>query len=132
VSHHPPASSILIVEDNATMRALIRSLVEGPGSAVHECADGEGAVDLYARLRPDWVLMDIGLGGMDGIAATQAIRRSDPTARIIIVTERRDDEVRRAAVAAGASGFVLKEDLLELPALLAGAAAPSSGPGGSR
>ena len=114
------APSVLIVEDNAPMRALIRSLVEGVSSAVHECADGETAVELYGRLHPDWVLMDVKMGGMDGIAATQAIRKSDPAARIIIVTEHRDEHYRSAATAAGASGFVLKENLLELPGLLAG------------
>jgi CheY-like chemotaxis protein len=114
------APSVLIVEDNAPMRALIRSLVEGVSSAVHECADGETAVELYERVHPDWVLMDVKMGGMDGIAATQAIRRSDPEARIIIVTEHREGEYARAARAAGASGFVGKEDLLALPGLLVG------------
>jgi CheY-like chemotaxis protein len=120
VSDTLQAPSVLVVEDNPAMRALIRSLVEGAGSVVRECADGESALELYARMRPDWVLMDVKLGGMDGIAATRAIRRSDPGARIIIVTEHRDEQYRSAATAAGASGFVLKENLLELPGLLAG------------
>jgi CheY-like chemotaxis protein len=111
-------SAILIVDDNASMRAFIRSLVEGMCSVVHECADGESAVELYARVHPDWVLMDIRMGGMDGIAATRAIRRSDPEARIIIVTEHPEDEYAEAAGAAGASGFVGKENLLALPQLL--------------
>jgi two-component system response regulator DesR len=108
-----------LVEDNAAMRTLIRSLVESVTPTVHECADGESAVDLYARLRPDAVLMDINLGGMDGIAATRAIREADPDARVIIVTENGDEGYRRAAEVAGASGFVLKQDLRGLPALLA-------------
>lgn len=108
------------------MRALIRSLVEGISPVIHECADGESALELYARMRPDWVLMDVKLGGMDGIAATRAIRRSDPVARIIVVTEHREAAYRQAAVAAGATWFLLKEDLLQLPGLLT-AAAPRSG-----
>jgi CheY-like chemotaxis protein len=129
VSDRPQHRSVLIVEDNVTMRALIRSLVEGVGSVVHECADGESAVAYCARQHPDLVLMDVKLAGMDGIAATRAIRRSDPGARIIIVTEQRDEAYRRAATAAGARGFLLKENLLELPALLteASAAAPEAG-----
>jgi CheY-like chemotaxis protein len=114
------APSVLIVDDNAPMRALIRSLIEGVSSAVHECADGETAVELYGRVHPDWVLMDVKMGGMDGIAATQAIRQSDPAARIIIVTEHREEEYVREAREAGASGFVGKENLLALPALLTG------------
>ena len=102
------------------MRALIRSLVEEINPVVHECADGESALELYAKVRPDWVLMDVKMGGMDGIAATRAIRKSDPGARVVIVTEYGDDQSRAAAMAAGACGFVLKQDLLDLPALLAG------------
>lgn len=105
------------------MRTLIRNLVEPMSSRVHECADAETALDLCARLHPDCVLMDISLGAMDGIAATRAIRQGDAAARVIIVTEHTDPEYRRAAEAAGAAAFVLKENLLELPALLVGGAA---------
>jgi CheY-like chemotaxis protein len=114
----PTAASVLVVEDNPAMRAFLRSLVEEMGLSVHECADGDEAVERYALLRPDWVLMDVKLEGTNGIAATRAIRRSDPNARVIVVTEHRDAQYRRAAYAAGAVGFVLKEDLLELPALI--------------
>jgi CheY-like chemotaxis protein len=109
---------VLLVEDNASMRALIRSLVTDVSSAVHECADGETALELYQRVRPDLVLMDVQMAGMDGIAATRALRRSDPNARIIIVTEHSEAQYRSAAAAAGASGFVLKDDLLALPRLV--------------
>ncbi len=112
---------VLLVDDNASMRALIKSLVTESGSAVHECDNGAAAVGMYDELHPDWVLMDIQMGGMDGIAATRAIRGSDPRARVIIVTDHGDPQSRAAAMAAGAYGFVLKENLLELPALLAGA-----------
>lgn len=110
---------MLVVEDNASMRALIRSLVSEAGSAVYECQDGETAIGLYDEIHPDWVLMDIRMGGMDGIAATRAIRRTNPDARVIIVTDHGDPQSRAAAMAAGAFGFVLKQNLLELPALLA-------------
>ena len=109
---------VLVVEDNTAMRTLIRSLVEEVAPVVHECEEGEHAVALYLRVRPDWVLMDITLGETDGLAATRAIRRADPDAHVIIVTEHGDEAYRRAAVQAGACGFVLKESLLELPALL--------------
>jgi two-component system response regulator DesR len=57
--------------------------------------------------------------GMDGIAATRALRRIDGQARIIMVTAHGEEPYRRAAADAGASGFVLKENLLDLPMLLA-------------
>lgn len=110
------------------MRALIRSLVEEKSSAVHECSDGESALELYSRVRPDLVLMDVEMGGMDGIAATRALRKSDPTARIIIVTNHGEEQYRAAATAAGASGFVCKDDLLELPGMLVSARTPGADP----
>jgi DNA-binding NarL/FixJ family response regulator len=118
VASQPLETTVLIVEDNAAMRALIRSLVERAGRSVHECDDAETALALYPSLKPDWVLMDIALGGMDGIAASRALLAAHPGARVIIVTEQRDPGYRIAAAHAGASGFVLKEDLLALPALL--------------
>lgn len=110
--------TVLMVEDNDAMRALIRSLVEEVTPTVCECTTAEEAIDLYSRLHPDWVLMDIRLGGMDGIAATRALRRLDPGAQVVIVTEHGDRRYREAARAAGACGFVLKENLLELTSLL--------------
>lgn len=113
------------------MRALVRSLVEEVTSNVHECESGEEAIDLYARFRPDCVLMDLGLGGMDGLAATRAILRLEPEARVIVVTGQDEKQFRTEAKAAGARGFLLKEDLLELPALLWSATREEDEEGGS-
>jgi CheY-like chemotaxis protein len=121
VSITAPARTVLVVEDNPVMRALIRSLIEGVGSVVHECTSGERALELYGELHPDLVLMDVRMGGMDGLSATRAIVREDPAARVIIVTDFGDARSRAAALAAGAAGFVPKDDLLELPALVAAA-----------
>lgn len=115
---------VLLVEDNPDMRAFIRGLVETVPSFIHECVDGEGAVSAYAAVRPDWVLMDVELGGMDGIAATRAIRSIDADAHVVIVTAHGEPEYRRAATDAGACAFVLKENLLDLPGILDGTASP--------
>jgi CheY-like chemotaxis protein len=129
-----PASTsapvVLVVEDNPSMLALIRSLVAGVSSAIHECTDGESALALYDRIRPDWVLMDIKMRGIDGIAATRALRHADPRARVVIVTEHREEQYQRAALAAGAAGFVLKDDLSGLPRLLV--EEPAAEPRGER
>ena len=79
-----------------------------------ECGDGREAVALYPALRPDWVLMDIEMAHLNGILATRSIRADFPTARIVIVTNYNDATMREAAARAGASGYVLKENLLEL------------------
>ena len=108
----------LIVEDSAQMRRLIRSFIEGLASEVHECSCGEEAVAAYFATRPDWVLMDIHMEHGDGLTATREIRSRDPGARIVIVTQFDEEEVRRAAAEAGAVAFVLKENLLALRRLL--------------
>lgn len=119
---------VLVVDDNTDMRTLIRSILEPAGQVVHECADGPGALEAYSQLHPECVLMDIELPGMAGIAVTRALRRMDADARVIIVTGHDDEPYRRAAADAGAAAFVRKEDLLVLPALLAGLRSSSRPP----
>lgn len=110
---------VLIVEDNPPMRRVIRRVINGFADEIIECGDGRQAVDLYAAQLPDWVLMDIEMIETDGITATRRIIRSYPDAKIVIVTNYNDDALRRAATEAGASGYVLKEDLLSLQTFLA-------------
>ena len=109
---------LLIVEDNAKMRRMLKSLVADLASAVHECSDGAQALAAYAAARPDWVLMDIAMKDLDGISATRALKAAWPEARIIIVTSYDSAELRQAAQEAGACGYVLKENLLEVRRLL--------------
>jgi CheY-like chemotaxis protein len=109
---------LLIVEDNAPMRQLIRSMAAGLAEEIFECGDGTTACLLYEEQRPDWVLMDIELGEVSGIAATRRIKSAHPEARIIIVTDYNDIHLRLAAKAAGAYDYVLKEDLSVLKQML--------------
>lgn len=110
--------SLLIVEENAGIRRLLKSLVAGLVFPVHECGDGAEAFAVNSTLPPDWVLIDIDLRTNDGIAVTHKIRAAYPEARIIIVTGHNDPELRLAAREAGADAYVLKENLLEVPELL--------------
>ena len=112
---------ILIVDDHADMRALIRSVVAGLATEVLECADGAAAVEAYkgARLSgEDRVLMDLQMPGVDGLEATRRLLAKDPDARVIVVTQYGDPHVRAAAAQAGACGFVTKNNLFELERLL--------------
>ncbi len=110
--------NFLIVEDNERMRNMLRSIVAELASETHECSDGSEALAAYAEHLPDWVLMDVKMKEMDGIAATRQIKNSFPGARIIIVSDYDDHELRLAARAAGASDYVVKESLLELCGIL--------------
>ena len=109
---------ILIVDDNASVRRLIRSVLPALASEIYECANGADALITYQAHRPDVVLMDIRMDEMDGIQATELIKAADQGARILIVTDYDDEELRRAAMRAGAWGYVLKNNLLALVQLL--------------
>ncbi len=112
---------LLIVEDNSQMRQMIRAVVADLAEAVVECADGEEAVAAYAAQRlgeHDRVLMDLQMPRVGGLEATRRIRAAFPDANIIIVTQHDDPHWRTAATQAGACGYVLKENLLDVRRLL--------------
>jgi DNA-binding NarL/FixJ family response regulator len=110
--------SVLLIEDHEPMRWMLRLLLSDLAAPIHECGNGAEACAWYAAARPDWVLMDIALPGQDGIAATQQLIAANPDARVVIVTDYDDAEMRQAAAAAGACGYVLKENLLDLLQIL--------------
>jgi DNA-binding NarL/FixJ family response regulator len=110
--------TVLIVDDNPSLRRLLRRAISGDASSIWECSDGADAERAYAQHRPDIVLMDVRMPGMDGLAATRALRRADPKAKIVVVTDYDDDDIRSAACAAGACGYILKQNLTELALLL--------------
>jgi len=109
---------LLIVEDNPTIRRLIRSIVTDLAEEIRECADGSEALTAYKELRPDWVLMDIKMKEVDGLAAARRIRSAYPDARIVMVTNYDEADLREAARAAGARAYVVKEDLFALREIL--------------
>ena len=113
-----PELIILIADDHAEMRRTIRSVVHDLASVVHECADGAAALTACLEQRPDWVLMDIEMRGMDGLEATRAIRQACPGVRVCIVSNHDDVRLREAARAAGACAYVHKEELLALRTIL--------------
>ncbi len=110
--------TILIVEDNDSMRQMIKKLLGDLTDAFKECVDGAQALATYGQHRPDWVLMDIKMKEMDGLAATIQIKAAFPEAQIIIVTGHDDARLREAAHSAGACAYVNKENLFELRRIL--------------
>jgi DNA-binding NarL/FixJ family response regulator len=110
--------TILIVEDNPLMRALIRETVCEFAEIIIECADGDEAFAAYQANLPNWVLMDIQMSRVDGLTASRQIRAVYPNAQICIVTDYGDAQTRKLATEAGAAAFVLKENLDELKTLL--------------
>ncbi len=105
---------LLIVDDNETMRRLMKSLTQRISEETRECSDGSEALQLYGEFLPDWVLMDVQMARVDGITATRQIKSRYPEAKVIIITAYDDADLRESARDAGAHSFVLKEQLLEI------------------
>ncbi len=111
--------TILIVDDNLGIRRLLRRAVAELATTVHECSDGCFALAAYAAYQPNVVLMDVRMQTLDGLAATRKILRFDPSARVVIVTDYDDEQLRTAATNAGARAYFLKQNLTELAPLVA-------------
>ena len=110
--------TILIVEDNPTIRRLIRRAISDFADNIFECEDGANALAAYTEHRPDVVLMDVRMPRMDGLSATRQILQQYAAARIVIVTDYNDDALRSAAREAGACAYALKNNLTELDIVL--------------
>jgi CheY-like chemotaxis protein len=110
--------NILIVDDSAKMRRVIRLVIKDLAGEITECADGSEALTTYRAHRPDWVLMDIQMKQTGGLAATRQIKAAFPDARIVIVTLCKENGLKEAAQAAGAYAYVVKDNLLEIRQIL--------------
>ena len=109
---------VLIVDDDPRIRELLKQTLAGHADEFFEAADGAQAVALYETCRPDWVLMDLAMKPVNGLEATARIRAGHPQARVVMVSQYDEPEVRAAALRAGALAFVSKEDLAPLLSLL--------------
>ncbi|MFL6072063.1 MAG: response regulator [Mycobacteriales bacterium] len=105
--------SVLLADDQALVRTGFRMILENAGDmrVVGEAGDGAQAVAVTQRLRPDVVLMDIRMPGVDGVEATRRIRAAEGASRVLVLTTFDLDEYVYAALQAGASGFLLKDTL---------------------
>lgn len=106
---------LVIVDDQAMLRGALAALLELEDdlTVVGVAGDGEAAVELVAQTAPDVCLMDIQMPGMDGIAATRAVRAANPSTRVLILTTFARSGYLRSALDAGASGFMVKDAPVE-------------------
>lgn len=106
---------LVVADDQALVRGALGALLdlEDDIEVVGLASDGEQALDLVGTLSPDVCLMDIQMPGLDGIEATKLLRDSNPGTRVLIVTTFARPGYLRAALDAGASGFVVKDSPAE-------------------
>ena len=105
------AARILIVDDHPLTREALSSLLRAHDFEVVGCAsDGEEAIVEAARLRPDLVLLDLSMPGLDGLGALPRLRESAPETEVVVLTASGTEENLLAAIRAGAAGYLLKTE----------------------
>jgi two-component system nitrate/nitrite response regulator NarL len=118
------------VDDHAPFRRLLRSFFTADEVQITECSDGAEAVLHYAEHQPDWVLMDIEMKPMDGLKATARITARFPLAKVMVVTQHNDADLRSMAELIGARGCLWKEDMKGIARFAASVVAEISEKGG--
>jgi DNA-binding NarL/FixJ family response regulator len=103
---------VLIADDNEGWRRQIRSLLQPrpEWQVIAEAVDGSEAVQKAEELKPDVILLDLGLPKLNGIEAARKIRQRSPSSKIVFLSQNNDFDVVRAALGTGAQGYVCKTD----------------------
>lgn len=103
---------IIIIDDDYLVVNSLKTIVEANNIEVlAEGHDGDEAIELYKKHRPDLILMDIRMDEKDGIEATKEILEIDPDAKILLITTFQDDEYFSAALSLGCKGYILKQNI---------------------
>jgi DNA-binding NarL/FixJ family response regulator len=102
---------ILLADDHVTVRHGLRLLIDSQADmkVISEASDGNKAMQNAVALKPDVIVMDISMPGMNGLAATRALKQKQPDVAIVTLTRHVDDAYVQELLRAGASGYVLKQ-----------------------
>ncbi|HEY6333829.1 MAG TPA: response regulator transcription factor [Blastocatellia bacterium] len=106
-----PEISILIADDHPVFRKGLRQVIETDArlKVIAEAEDGQAALELIQRLKPDIALLDVNMPKVDGVEAARILREKGTLTRIVFLTMHQDEDVFNDAMDAGAKGYVLKE-----------------------
>lgn len=102
------SKTILVVDDAAFMRMMIRDILSKEGYVIHEAVNGRDAVEKYSEIRPDLVTMDITMPEMSGLDALKEIRGRDAAARVLMVSAMGQQKMIVEALESGAMDFLVK------------------------
>ncbi len=102
------SKTVLVVDDAAFMRMMIRDILAREGYVIHEAVNGRDAVEKYLEVRPDIVTMDITMPEMSGLDALRLIREHDPSARVLVVSAMGQQKMIVEALEYGAMDFLVK------------------------
>jgi two-component system OmpR family response regulator len=99
---------VLVVDDDPTIRDVLRVMLGFEGCQVVDAPDGESALVMFAAIRPDVVILDVTMPGMDGIEVCRQLKTSPHRARVVMLTARDHPEDERRALDAGADAYLRK------------------------
>jgi CheY-like chemotaxis protein len=99
---------ILIVDDSKLSRSFVKQILRDEGHAFFEASDGDEALELFSKERPDLVLLDLTMPGMNGLDVLMRIKDFNSGAQIIIATADVQDMTRKEAIRLGAVGYITK------------------------
>ncbi len=102
---------VLLVDDQALFRGALAAVLDAQPdfTVIGQAADGRSAVDLALDLRPDLVLMDVEMPGLDGVAAASVLLQRAPGVKVVMLTVTDDDDHLLAAIRSGVHGYLLKD-----------------------
>ena len=124
------AIRLVLADDHATIRDALKLLLSGqPDAVVGEAVDGQQAVDAAVALKPDVLLMDVSMPGLNGLQATAAVRQRAPGVKVLTLTRHAEESYLGELLRAGAAGYALKQSSsaeLTTPSAPWRAAAPTS------
>jgi DNA-binding NarL/FixJ family response regulator len=105
------AIRLVLADDHATVREALKLLLSSQPDfqVVGEAIDGQQAVDAAVKLRPDVLLMDVSMPGLNGLQATTAVREKAPSVRVLTLTRHAEESYLGALLRAGAAGYALKQ-----------------------
>jgi DNA-binding NarL/FixJ family response regulator len=106
-----PRIRVLLADDHRILREALRTVLAAECDVVGEASNGEQAVALAAQLKPQVVVMDLGMPGIGGLAAAHRIRKESPACKVLVLSQYDDEEyVLEALTEAGAAGYLVKTD----------------------